>query len=676
MLKKTADAIRILSIDAVSRAKSGHPGAPMALADLMAVLYKKHLQFNPTNPTWNNRDRFVLSNGHASMLIYATHHLAGFNISIEDLKNFRQMDSITPGHPEYDLQTGIETTTGPLGQGFATAVGMALAQRTLATQFNRDGLNIIDHHTFCLMGDGCLMEGITHEAASLAGVLKLNKLIVIWDDNGISIDGKLVSWQNEDVCKRFEAYGFNVIKNVDGHNCDEIDQALELAKKSEKPSFIQLKTQIAYGSELANNPKAHGSPLNNEQIIGARKILNWKDEAFEIPNEVYDFFNQKQKGSKQEEDWNNLFEQYQRKNPELAQELLRRLNGDLPNSFNSIFENLIKSEIDLQNQELKDTGSITSIATRSASQKTLESLCQFLPELFGGSADLTPSNLTAHSKSVSVNQNLGGNYCNYGVREFAMCALMNGIYLYSGFIPYGGTFLVFSDYARGAIRLASLMQTKVIYVFTHDSIGVGEDGPTHQPIEHLASLRLIPNLNVWRPFDLIETMVAYKHALNYQGPSLFALSRQTIAAQPHTQNQISDIEKGAYILYEPFMEEKQSLSGLIIATGSEVPLAIEVAKKYNSEGKFIRVVSMPCTSEFLRQSAQYQQKVLPSEIKNRLVIEAGVSAGWERFTGFDGDIISINSFGKSAPANEVFEYFGLTVNSIYQRAKKLFNQSI
>lgn len=669
--QETIDAVRFLSADAVQKAKSGHPGAPMGLAEVITVLFQNHLRHHPKDPQWINRDRFVLSNGHASMLLYSALHLSGYDLSIEQIKKFRQIHSHTAGHPELEC-VGVEMTTGPLGQGFASAVGMALAEKTLAAQINQKDCDpIIDHHTYVLMGDGCMMEGISHEAASLAGCLKLKKLIALWDDNGISIDGHLNHWQTEDVCARFRAYGWHVIEKIDGHDVKEIDQALHDAKKSHQPVLIQCKTQIAKGSvNLANHPKSHGQPLGDEELAQTRKQLNWPYPPFEIPDSVYHDWDVQAKTDEIKNLWQVQYDAYQEKHPKKAQEFQRRqqensIDHDLLTGINKIIDQY------WQNPQ--------TIATRKASQMAIEFFAPHLTGMIGGSADLSPSNLTQFTDAQSVNQVPEGRYIHYGVREFAMAAMMNGLALHGGFIPFGGTFLVFSDYMRNAIRLSSMMQTKVVYVLTHDSIGVGEDGPTHQPVEHLMSLRLIPNLRVWRPCDLIETICAWSHALNHQGPSVLALSRQNLPAMLCDQqtkrnlfcdeaNQLGQsllkkTHQGAYLLWQNQHDFDKKPDLIVIATGSEVHLARAALGELcqslpEVQNLLIQLVSVPCLDLFQQQSPTDQKQLLNPQAR-KIVIEAGVSWPWKAFLNQEDEVLGVDHFGLSGKASDVYEHFGL-----------------
>ncbi len=654
-----ANAIRALSMDAVQKAKSGHPGMPMGMADVAEVLWNDFLRHNPTNPLWPNRDRFILSNGHGSMLQYALLYLTGYDVSIEDLKNFRQLHSKTPGHPEYAHTPGVETTTGPLGQGFGNAVGMALAEALLAANFNRREHPIIDHTTYCFVGDGCLMEGISHEVASLAGTLGLGKLIVFWDDNGISIDGKVSGWFRDDTPQRFAAYHWQVIPDIDGHDPVAIRQAILAAKNNPtQPSLICCKTTIGFGAPtLAGTEKCHGSPLGESEIAAAREKLAWTAEPFVIPAAIHEAWNATEKGSQWESDWQAHFAAYRDAYPALAEELQRRLHNILPTNFLASFTELL-AEV----QQKKE-----NIATRKASQNVLNAICPLLPELLGGSADLTESNLTQceHSQTIIPGQFLG-NYLHYGVREFGMSALMNGIALHGGFIPYGGTFLTFLDYARNAVRLAAMMKIRVIFVYTHDSIGLGEDGPTHQPVEHLNLLRMTPNMSVWRPCDAVETVVAWKAALQRsQGPTSLILTRQNVPHQTRTREQCDQIARGAYILVECV----GIVDAIIIATGSEVSLAVLAAQQLSQEGVQVRVVSMPSVDVFQTQDAAYQESVLPRSIKRRIVIEAGSPDYWYRWVGLEGAVLGVDRYGESAPGSQVFEALGITVQGVIRKVQ-------
>ncbi len=658
--KYLANAIRALSMDGVQQANSGHPGAPMGMADIAEVLWRSHLNHNPSNPEWADRDRFVLSNGHGSMLIYSLLHLSGYELSIDDLKNFRQLHSKTPGHPEYGYAPGIETTTGPLGQGITNAVGMAMAEKALAAQFNKEGHDIVDHFTYVFMGDGCLMEGISHEACSLAGTLGLGKLIAFWDDNGISIDGHVEGWFSDDTPKRFEAYGWHVIPAVDGHDADAINAAIEAAKADPRPTLICTKTIIGFGSpNKSGSHDCHGAPLGAEEIAATRKELGWEHGPFEIPQEVYAEWSAKETGAAKEAAWNEKFAAYEAAYPELAAEFKRRVNGDLPKEWEEKASQIIA---DLQ-------ANPANIASRKASQNALEAFGALLPEFMGGSADLAPSNLTMWSGSKSLEANdFSGNYIHYGVREFGMTAIMNGIALHGGFVPYGATFLMFMEYARNAMRMAALMKIQNIQVYTHDSIGLGEDGPTHQPVEQIASLRLTPNMNTWRPCDQVESAVAWKLAIERKdAPTALIFSRQNLAQQPRSAEQVADIAKGGYILKDS--EGKPEL--ILIATGSEVELAVKAAEQLTAEGKKVRVVSMPSTDAFDKQDAAYREAVLPSDVTARIAIEAGIADFWYKYVGFDGRIIGMTTFGESAPADQLFEMFGFTVENVANTAKEL-----
>ncbi|KGK22780.1 transketolase [Vibrio navarrensis] len=658
--KHLANAIRALSMDGVQKANSGHPGAPMGMADIAEVLWRGHLNHNPSNPEWANRDRFVLSNGHGSMLIYSLLHLSGYELSIDDLKNFRQLHSKTPGHPEYGYAPGIETTTGPLGQGITNAVGMAIAEKALAAQFNKEGHDIVDHFTYVFMGDGCLMEGISHEACSLAGTLGLGKLIAFWDDNGISIDGHVEGWFSDDTPKRFEAYGWHVIPAVDGHDAEAINAAIIAAKADPRPTLICTKTIIGFGSpNKSGSHDCHGAPLGAEEIAATRKELGWEHGPFEIPQEVYAEWSAKEAGAAKEAAWNEKFAAYEAAYPELAAEFKRRVNGELPAQWEEKANQIIA---DLQ-------ANPANIASRKASQNALEAFGKMLPEFMGGSADLAPSNLTMWSGSKSLEaSDFSGNYIHYGVREFGMTAIMNGIALHGGFVPYGATFLMFMEYARNAMRMAALMKIQNIQVYTHDSIGLGEDGPTHQPVEQMASLRLTPNMSTWRPCDQVESAVAWKLAIERKdGPSALIFSRQNLAQQPRSAEQVADIAKGGYILKDS--DGKPEL--ILIATGSEVELAVKAAEQLTAEGKRVRVVSMPSTDAFDKQDAAYREAVLPSDVTARIAIEAGIADFWYKYVGFGGRIIGMTTFGESAPADQLFEMFGFTVENVVNTAKEL-----
>jgi transketolase len=653
--KQLANAVRILSMDGVQKANSGHPGAPLGMADIAEVLWRRNLKHNPGNPKWTNRDRFVLSNGHASMLLYSLLHLTGYDLPLSELKNFRQMNSKTAGHPEYKVTPGIETTTGPLGQGIANAVGMALAEKTLAAHFNKDGFPIVDHYSYAFTGDGCLMEGISHEVCSLAGTLGLGKLILFYDNNGISIDGEVKGWFTDDTEARFRAYGWQVISVTDGHDASAIQEALNAAKsESGKPTLINCKTKIGFGSpNKEGSESCHGAPLGAEEIALTRKVLGWEfDEPFYIPEEAYKAWDCKAEGIRQEDLWNTLFSEYSASYPELANEFTARMNRDLPINWNEKITDYIT---DLQKKGEK-------IATRKASQNVLQEIGPMLPSLLGGSADLAPSNLTMWNGSKAISSSdADGNYVHFGVREFGMAAIMNGLTLHGGFIPYGGTFLIFMEYARNAIRMASLMGLQTIYVFTHDSIGLGEDGPTHQPIEQIASLRGTPGMTTWRPADTVETATAWKSAImKTEGPTSLILSRQNLPVLQRDAEQISLIEKGAYILWE----NSDSPEYLIIATGSEIELAMNAAKTFGDSEKSVRVVSMPSPEQFERQTCEYKDLVLPPGITKRLAIEASHKDFWYKYTGLNGAIIGMTTFGESAPAAELFALFGFTEENI------------
>lgn len=660
--QQLANAIRFLSMDAVQKAKSGHPGAPMGMADIAEVLWRDFLHHNPTNPQWANRDRFVLSNGHGSMLIYSLLHLSGYDVSIEDLKQFRQLHSKTPGHPEFGYTPGVETTTGPLGQGITNAVGMAIAEKTLAGQFNRDGHNIVDHHTYVFLGDGCLMEGISHEACSLAGTLGLGKLIAFYDDNNISIDGHVDGWFTDDTQKRFEAYGWQVIPAIDGHNPAQIIEAIKQAQaETNKPTLIICKTIIGFGSpNKSNSHDCHGAPLGDEEIALTRKALNWDCAPFEIPADIYAQWDAKAKGAELEKAWHEKFAAYAKAYPELAAEFTRRIEKKLPADWAKESQAFIAH---LQ-------ANPASIASRKASQNAIEAYAKVLPELLGGSADLASSNLTlwSGSKPIRATQNVDGNYLNYGVREFGMAAIMNGIALHGGFIPYGATFLMFMEYAHNAIRMAALMKQRSLFVFTHDSIGLGEDGPTHQPVEQTSALRLIPNLNTWRPCDQVESAIAWKAAIERtDGPSALIFTRQNLAQMDRTSEQLANVARGAYVL-----KDCAGTPDLIfIATGSEVELAVKAAEQLTAEGKKIRVVSMPSTNVFDKQDAAYREAVLPSAVTKRVAVEAGIADFWYKYVGFNGRIVGMNSFGESAPADQLFKLFGFTVDNVVAKAKEI-----
>ncbi|WP_387692310.1 transketolase [Photorhabdus sp. RM71S] len=658
--KTLANAIRFLSMDAVQKAKSGHPGAPMGMADIAEVLWRDYLNHNPTNPHWVDRDRFVLSNGHGSMLIYSLLHLTGYGVSVDDLKNFRQLHSKTPGHPEYGYTPGVETTTGPLGQGIANAVGFAIAERTLAAQFNRPGHEIVDHNTYVFMGDGCMMEGISHEVCSLAGTLKLGKLVAFYDDNGISIDGHVEGWFTDDTASRFEAYGWHVIRGVDGHNADSVNAAIEEARKvADKPSLLMCKTIIGFGAPTkAGTHDSHGAPLGDAEIAATREALGWNYPAFEVPAEIYSEWDAKEAGNAKQAAWNEKFSAYEKAYPELAAEFKRRTGGELPANWEAESKAFI--------EQLQENPA--NIASRKASQNALEAFGKVLPEFMGGSADLAPSNLTMWSGSKPLNEDQAGNYIHYGVREFGMSAIMNGIALHGGFVPYGATFLMFVEYARNAVRMAALMKIRSIFVYTHDSIGLGEDGPTHQPVEQLASLRVTPNLSTWRPCDQVESAVAWKYAIDRKaGPSALIFSRQNLAQQERTAEQLANIEKGAYILKD--CQGQPEL--ILIATGSEIELAVDAYNQLTEEGRQVRVVSMPSTDAFDKQDAAYREAVLPAAVSARVAIEAGIADYWFKYVGMNGAIVGMNTFGESAPADQLFKTFGFTVENVVAKAKAL-----
>ncbi|CAL4319075.1 transketolase [Buchnera aphidicola] len=658
--RELANAIRILSIDAVQNAKSGHPGMPMGMADIAEVLWRNFLKHSPMNPNWCDRDRFVLSNGHGSMLLYSLLHLTGYDVSIDDIKNFRKIDSKTPGHPEIGETPGVEITTGPLGQGLANAVGMAIAERTLSSYFNRPNYNIVDHYTWVFVGDGCLMEGISHEVCSLAGTLKLGKLIVFYDNNGISIDGKISNWFTDDTVMRFKSYNWHVIDQVDGHDANAIQNSIEKAKSIQnQPSIIICNTIIGFGSpNKSGTADSHGAPLGDEEINLTRKALNWKYLPFEIPDKIYHAWNCVKKGLELEENWNKNFNLYQSQYPELAIEYLRRIKRQLPKKWTTKTQDYI---LNLQNNP-------QNIASRSASQNTIEKFSEFLPELIGGSADLSPSNLTKCSRSSSIVENFSGNYIHYGVREFGMTAIANGISHHGGFIPYTATFLMFVEYARNAVRMAALMNTKHIFVYTHDSIGLGEDGPTHQPIEQLANLRMTPNIDVWRPSDQVETAVAWKHAIDKKsGPTALILSRQNLFQLPRNNAQVKNICYGAYILYD----SNRPIDVIFISTGSELQITLIAAKKIASLGYSVRVVSMPSNNVFDRQNIHYKESILPSYVTKRIAVEASIKDFWYKYVGMEGLIIGMEKFGKSASEEVLFKKFGFTVDNIVHQSKIL-----
>ncbi|HAW6151463.1 transketolase [Escherichia coli] len=658
-----ANAIRMLSVDAIQKANSGHPGAPMGMADIAEVVWRRHLRHNPKNPQWFNRDRYVQSNGHGSMLIYALLHLTGYDLSMDDIRDFRQLHSRTPGHPEYGYTPGVETTTGPLGQGVANAVGMAIAEKALAAEFNKPGFNIVDHHTWLFLGDGCLMEGISHEACGLAGTLKLGNLIAIWDDNGISIDGHVEGWFAEDTAARFRAYGWHVIEGVDGHDPEAVDAAvLEAKSVTDKPSLLCCKTIIGFGSpNKANSHDCHGSALGADEVALVRERLQWPYAPFEIPGEIYAEWDATEKGAQVQQEWDALFADYAKQWPELAAEFTRRMKGDLPAGW---AENMQKYVHDLQSHP-------AALATRQVSQKCLNHFADMLPELMGGSADLSPSNLTRHQKSVDfTGENPAGNYISYGVREFGMSAIMNGLALHGGFIPYGGTFLMFMEYARNALRMAALMKIRSVFVYTHDTIGLGEDGPTHQPVEQLASLRLTPNMETWRGCDQVEVAVAWQQAIERKdGPTSLVLTRQPLAQQPRTAAQLAEIARGGYVLSDCDGQPEM----ILISAGSEIELVVSAAKALTEEGRKVRVVSLPCTERFDNQDAAYKESVLPKAVRKRLAVEASIAGFWERYVGLDGKVIGMTSFGESAPANVLFKHFGFTPENVLAQARELLN---
>jgi len=659
--KDLANAIRALSMDAVQQANSGHPGAPMGMADIAEVLWRDFLKHNPANPKWADRDRFILSNGHGSMLLYSLLHLTGYELSIDDLKNFRQMDSKTPGHPEYGYAPGVETTTGPLGQGVTNAVGMAIAEKTLAAQFNRAGHDVVDHFTYTFMGDGCLMEGISHEACSLAGTLGLGKLVAFWDDNGISIDGDVEGWFTDDTVKRFEAYGWHVIANVDGHDSAAIKAAIEAAQRDTKrPTLICCKTTIGYGSpNKGGSHDCHGAPLGKDEIAATREFLNWPHAPFEIPTDIQNNWNASIQGAVAEASWNDKFAAYQAAHPELAAELQRRLSGELPANWSQDMDAYIS---DLQANQ-------GNIASRKASLNTLNKIGPMLPELLGGSADLAPSNLTMWSDTKAITgDDATGNYLHYGVREFGMSAIMNGLVLHGGFKPYGATFLMFMEYARNALRMAALMGQPSIFVYTHDSIGLGEDGPTHQPVEQIASLRLTPNMSTWRPCDEVESAIAWRHAVERtDGPTTLIFSRQNLAPQVRDAEQVKNAARGGYILKD--CDGTPEL--ILIATGSEVGLAHDALNELVAAGHKVRLVSMPATDVFEAQDAAYKESVLPAAVAARVAVEAGIADYWYKYVGLNGKVVGMTTFGESAPAGDLFKHFGFTVENVVATAKSV-----
>ncbi|QIT54207.1 transketolase [Aquisalimonas sp. 2447] len=657
--RELANAIRALSMDAVQQAKSGHPGAPMGMADIAEVLWNDYLRHNPANPGWWNRDRFVLSNGHGSMLIYSLLHLSGYDLGIADLKQFRQLHSRTPGHPEYGYTPGVETTTGPLGQGLANAVGMALAEKVLAAQFNRPGHTLVDHYTYCFAGDGCLMEGISHEACSLAGTLGLGKLVVFYDDNGISIDGKVEGWFTEDTPARFRAYGWHVVADVDGHDSEAVDAAIREAREvTDRPTLICCKTVIGFGAPNAcGSHSVHGAPLGDDEIQATREFLKWDHTPFEVPDSVYQGWDARKAGAAVEAEWQDVLAEYRRAHPELAVEFERRMRGDLPATFGEHADDLLA----------KAAAAGETVASRKASQNALDGFGPYLPDLIGGSADLTGSNNTKWSGCTPVTADDGdGNYIFYGVREFAMTAIQNGLALHGGFVPYGGTFLVFSDYARNAVRMAAIMKQRNILVYTHDSIGLGEDGPTHQPIEHLASLRMIPGVSLWRPCDAVETVAAWRAAIERRdGPSALVFSRQGLPHQERDKDQLAAIQRGGYVLRD--CDGSPEL--ILIATGAEVGLAVDAWEQLRGDGVAVRVVSMPSVDVFEAQDAAYQEAVLPPQCTRRVAVEAGWAEYWYRFVGPRGRVVGMTGFGESAPAGDLFKHFGFTVDNVVAQAR-------
>ncbi|UTN95477.1 transketolase [Serratia plymuthica] len=658
--KQLANAIRALSMDAVQKANSGHPGAPMGMADIAEVLWRDYMNHNPTNPHWADRDRFVLSNGHGSMLIYSLLHLTGYDLPMSELENFRQLHSKTPGHPEYGYTPGVETTTGPLGQGIANAVGFAIAERTLGAQFNRPGHDIVDHHTYAFMGDGCMMEGISHEVCSLAGTLKLGKLTAFYDDNGISIDGHVEGWFTDDTAERFEAYGWHVVRHVDGHNPDAIKAAIEEAHKvTDKPSLLMCKTVIGFGSpNKAGTHDVHGAALGAAEVAATREALGWKYAAFEIPQDIYAQWDAKEAGQAKGSAWNDKFAAYAKAFPELAAEFTRRVNGELPANWKADAQKFVEQ---LQ-------ANPANIASRKASQNALEAFGKVLPEFLGGSADLAPSNLTMWSGSKPLNEDLAGNYIHYGVREFGMTAITNGIALHGGFLPYSATFLMFVEYARNAVRMAALMKIRNVFVYTHDSIGLGEDGPTHQPVEQIASLRVTPNMSTWRPCDQVESAIAWQYGIERNdGPTTLIFSRQNLTQQPRNAEQLANVYRGGYVLKDCAGTPEV----ILIATGSEVGITVEAADKLSAAGTKVRVVSMPSTDAFDKQDAAYRESVLPAAVSARVAVEAGIADYWYKYVGLNGAIVGMTSFGESAPADQLFKEFGFTVDNVVARAQAL-----
>ncbi|WEO88291.1 transketolase [Serratia proteamaculans] len=663
--KELANAIRALSMDAVQKANSGHPGAPMGMADIAEVLWRDYMNHNPTNPHWADRDRFVLSNGHGSMLIYSLLHLTGYDLPMSELENFRQLHSKTPGHPEYGYTPGVETTTGPLGQGIANAVGFAIAERTLGAQFNRPGHDVVDHHTYAFMGDGCMMEGISHEVCSLAGTLKLGKLTAFYDDNGISIDGHVEGWFTDDTAERFEAYGWHVVRHVDGHNPDAIKAAIEEARKvTDKPSLLMCKTVIGFGSpNKAGTHDVHGAALGAAEVAATREALGWKYAAFEIPQDIYAQWDAKEAGKAKEAAWNDKFAAYAKAFPELAAEFKRRVNGELPANW--------KAEAKAFVEKLQ--ANPANIASRKASQNALETFGKVLPEFLGGSADLAPSNLTLWSGSKPLNEDLAGNYIHYGVREFGMTAITNGIALHGGFLPYSATFLMFVEYARNAVRMAALMKIRNVFVYTHDSIGLGEDGPTHQPVEQIASLRVTPNMSTWRPCDQVESAIAWQYGIERNdGPTTLIFSRQNLTQQPRTAEQLANAYRGGYVLKDC----AGTPDVILIATGSEVGITVEAADQLTAAGRKVRVVSMPSTDAFDKQDAAYRESVLPAAVSARVAVEAGIADYWYKYVGLNGAIVGMTSFGESAPAEQLFKEFGFTVENVVAKAQALTSPGI
>jgi len=657
-----ANAIRVLAMDAVQKANSGHPGMPMGMAEMAVALWSRHYRHNPADPHWSNRDRFVLSNGHGSMLQYALLHLTGYDLTMEDIKSFRQLHAKTPGHPEVHITPGIETTTGPLGQGITNAVGMALAEKLLAKTFNKPGLDLVDHYTYVFLGDGCLMEGISHEACSLAGTWKLNKLIALYDDNGISIDGDVTGWLTDDTPKRFDAYGWDVIPNVDGHDVAAVDAAIARAKQSDKPTLICCKTIIGKGSpNKAGTHDVHGAPLGDKEIEAARAAMGWTSPPFEMPQEVYKAWDARENGKKWQEEWEAKLASYARQYPEEAADFTRRMSGALPANFDDVVKKFLADCVSKEE----------TIATRRASQNAIDAYAPILPDFLGGSADLTGSNLTNWKECVKLTADQPGNYISYGVREFGMSAIMNGVALHGGFVPFGGTFLTFSDYSRNALRMAALMQIRSIFVFTHDSIGVGEDGPTHEPVEHIASMRLIPNLNNWRPCDTVESAVAWSEAIKREnGPTTLIFSRQNLTYQARTEEQVTNIARGGYVL-----RDAPGAKIVLIATGSEVGLAVDAAEALMKEGIAARVVSMPSTDVFDMQESAYRESVLPKGVP-RVAIEAGIADYWYKYVGLEGAVIGMESFGESAPASVLFRHFGFTVENVIAKVQSVLGKTV